>query len=91
MKKVEIYLRSVLINKKDHLMLFDSNRNGAINDLVTVAPAGSKVIWKRDHCSGIKKILRIYSKKGQGKIFRTEPRKCWFINAFYLELSDKKH
>ena len=89
MKKVKIYLRSILVDKKVRLMLFDSNRNGAINDLVTVVPAGSKIIWKRDRCNGIKKILRIYSKKGQGNIFRTEPRKCWFFNAFYLKLSNE--
>ena len=89
MKKVKIYLRSILIDKKDQLMLFDSNRNGAINDLVTVVPAGSKIVWKRDRCNGIKKILRIYSKNGQGNIFRTEPRKHWLCKAFYLKLSNE--
>lgn len=87
MKKVKIYLRSLLANEKSQLMLFDSNRNGAINDLVTVVPAGSTIVWKRDRCSGIKKILRIYSKTGKGNVFRSEPRKYWFFNIFYLKLS----
>ncbi len=87
MKKVKIYLRSILVDKKSQLMLFDSNRNGAVNDLVTIAPAGSTIVWKRDRCSGIKKILRIYSKTGKGNVFRTEPRKCRFFNRYYLKLS----
>jgi hypothetical protein len=86
MKNVRIYLRSLSSNEKGRLMLFDSNRNGAINDLVTIAPAGSTVIWKRDRCSGIKRILRIYSKTGKGNLFRAEPRKFWFFNIFSLRL-----
>ena len=87
MKRVRIYLRSIKANERDQLMLFDSNRNAAINDLVTVAPAGSIVIWKHDRCSGIKKILKIYSKTGKGNVFRTEPKKHWLFNVFCLKLS----
>lgn len=87
MKNVHIYLRSVKINEKDQLMLFDSNRNGAVNDLVTVVPAGSTITWKRDRCSGIKKILRIYSKTGTRNVFRTDPKKFWCFNIFCLKLT----
>ncbi len=86
MKNVRIYLRSILVNKKNQLMLFDSNRNGAVNNLVTVVPAGSTVIWKPDRCSGIKKILRIYSKTGKGNVFRKEPGRFWFTNTFCLKV-----
>lgn len=87
MKKVKIYLRTILVNNETQLMLFDSNRNGAVNDLVTEAPAGSTLIWKTDNCSGIEKILRVYSKTGKGNVFHTEPKKCRFSKGFYLNLS----
>ncbi len=86
MKNTRIYLRSISVNEKNQLMLFDSNRNGAIDDLVTKANAGSTVRWKLDRCSGIKRILKIHSKSGKGNIFRTEPKRWWFFNIFYLAL-----
>ncbi len=86
MKNTRIYLRSISSNEKNRLMLFDSNRNGAINDLVTVAPAGSTICWILDRCSGIKRILRIYSKTGKGNLFRAEPKRFWFFNIFTLRL-----
>jgi hypothetical protein len=86
MKKVRIYLRAILVDDKNQLMLFDSNRNGAVNDLVTVVPAGSTITWKPDRCSGIKKILRIWSKTGKGNIFGKEPGRFWFFNIFFLKL-----
>jgi hypothetical protein len=87
--KIQIYLRAIFSGEKDNLMLFDSNRNGAINDLVTIAPAGSKVIWRLDRRSGIKKIIRIYSKVKNGNIFQAEPRKIWIFNIFVLRLPPK--
>jgi hypothetical protein len=75
------------MNEKSQLMLFDSNRNGAINDLVTLVPAGSTIVWKSDRCSGIKRILRIYSKTGKGNIFRKEPGRFLFFNRFSLKIS----
>ncbi len=86
MKNVKIYLRAIASNGKNELMLFDSNRNGAINDLVTTAYAGTTVIWKPDQRSGIKRILRVYSKSMQGNIFRTEPKRRWLCNTFYLNI-----
>ncbi len=86
MKKVRIYLRSIRDDEKNRLMLFDSNRNGAVDDLVTIVPAGSTITWKRDICSGVKKIIRIYSKTGKGNIFRTEPRRFLCFNIFYLRV-----
>ena len=67
-------------------MLFDSNRNGAVNNLVTEVPAGSTVIWRRDRCSGIQKILRVYPKKDKGSIFVTEARKRLFLNVYVLRI-----
>ncbi|RPJ73388.1 MAG: hypothetical protein EHM20_12315 [Alphaproteobacteria bacterium] len=87
MKNVTIYLRSISSPEKIKLMLFDSNRNGAINDLVTIAAPGSTIVWKRDRSSGIRRILRIYSKTRKGNIFRNEPTRFWFSNIFTLKLS----
>jgi hypothetical protein len=87
MKYIKILLRAISSDGKNQLMLFDSNRNGAINDLVTIAQAGSTIIWKRDRCSGIKKVLKIHSKSGQASIFRSEPVRFWIFNIFTLKLS----
>jgi hypothetical protein len=89
MNTIKIYLRSIVSEKANRLMLFDSNRNGAINELVTLAKPGSSIIWKTDRQSGIKKISRIYSKTGKGNIFHAEPRKIWFFNMFSIRLSLK--
>jgi len=78
MKSVKIYLRAVVVKEKNELMMFDSNRSGAIDDLVTIAHPGQKVIWTRDSCSGISKILGIQPKSKPGNIFRNGPVKCWF-------------
>ena len=67
-------------------MLFDTNRNGAINDLVTTVPAGSKIVWRRDRRSGIKRLLSVYPKSKDSKIFRNEPRRCWFFNIFWMKV-----
>ena len=75
MKKVKIYLRSITQDRESRLSLFDTNGSGGIDDLVTIVSAGGLVIWKPDCLSGIKKITRIYSKKGDGTIFGNEPKK----------------
>lgn len=78
MKRVKIYLRSVLQEKEEKLSLFDSNGDGGINELVTIVSAGDLVIWKPDCRNGIKEITRIYSKTGEGNIFHCEPKKSLF-------------
>ena len=78
MNRVKIYLRSIAQNREQKLSLFDSNGDGGINELVTIVHAGDLVIWKPDCRNGIKAITRIYSKKGEGNIFRSEPKKGLF-------------
>jgi hypothetical protein len=85
---VKIYLRSIVKDKEDHLALFDTNRNGDIDKLITVVPKGAKVIWELDHCSGIKSITKIYSKKGKRNIFKSDPKKQLLCKRFELQLSD---
>jgi hypothetical protein len=87
MKNVKIYLRSISSPENKQLMLFDSNRSGAIENLVTLAAPGALLTWKLDRCSGIKKIIRIYSKTGKGNIFRNEPKRLLFLEVFTLRLS----
>jgi hypothetical protein len=96
MKKVKIYLRSVESRPveispgsqkgKNCLALYDSNRNGAIDDLLTDVQPGSVVIWQLDRCSGIRNITRVYA-ENKSNIFRTEPRKRWICNGFKLNVS----
>jgi hypothetical protein len=85
--KVKIYLRSVIQNGEKRLALFDTNRNGDINNLTTDVYAGDMVIWKLDCFSGIKSITKIYSKKGERNVFKTDPRKLLFCKAFKLQLA----
>jgi hypothetical protein len=84
MRKVKIYLRSIEQKGEKRLALFDSNRNGDINDLVTEVEPGAKIVWTKDCCSGIKSISKIFSKKGDGTIFKMEPRKRFFCSGFTL-------
>jgi hypothetical protein len=86
--KVKIYLRSVVQNGEKRLALFDSNRNGDINNLTTDVFAGDMVIWKPDCFSGIKSITKIYSKKGERNVFKTDPVKRWLCKGFKLKLSE---
>jgi hypothetical protein len=85
--KVNIYLRSVVQNGKNCLALFDTNRNGDINNLTTEAYAGDLVIWKPDCGSGIKSITKIYSKTGERNVFKSDPIKPWLCKGFKLQLS----
>lgn len=97
MKIVRIYLRSLSIPKDlekfgkqskpdvtEKLMLYDSNRNGAINDLVTIVPSGALIVWKRDRCSGIRKITRIEAKEGKGAEFWVKLRRRFFCEGFIM-------
>ena len=86
--KVNIYLRSVVQNGENCLALFDTNRNGDINNLTTVVPRGALVIWKKDCCSGIKSITKIYSKKGERNVFKSDPVKRWLCKGFKLQVPD---
>jgi hypothetical protein len=83
---VKIYLRSIVKDGENHLAMFDSNRNGAIDDLTTDVPAGATIIWKLDCCSGIKSITRIYSKEEKHTVFISEPRKRLLCKGFKLRL-----
>lgn len=87
---VKIYLRSILKDKKNCLALFDTNRNGDINNLETVVPSGSKVIWELDYLSGIKIITKIWSKEKNSQIFKSDPRKGWLNKGFEIQLPEFK-
>jgi hypothetical protein len=83
---VKIYLRSIVKDKKNYLVLFDSNRNGAINDLITDVQEGATIIWKLDSRSGIKSITRIYSKAEEHPVFKSDPRKRLLCKGFKFKL-----
>lgn len=85
---VKIYLRSIVKDGENSLALFDSNRNGDINNLTTDVYAGDMVIWKLDCFSGIKSITKIYSKKGERNVFKSDPIKRWLCKGFKLQLSE---
>ncbi len=87
MTTVYIYLRSVKADGKEALALFDSNRGGAVNNLITEVPAGAKIIWRPDFCSGIKTIVSIKSKSGKGNVFNTEPKKKLLCRGLVLQLT----
>jgi len=89
MKTVKIYLRSIVKDGEKRLAMFDSNRQGDINDLRTDVPFGAKVIWKLDRCSGIKRITRIYSKETDHLVFKSEPGKRLLCKGFELQLGEK--
>jgi hypothetical protein len=69
MSKIKIFLRSVNCKDKKALALFDSERNGCLDDLVTTAKPGDLIIWKLDKRSGLKGIEAIYPKEKGGTIF----------------------
>jgi hypothetical protein len=87
MTTVYIYLRTVKADGREALALFDSNRCGAINNLVTEVPAGAKIVWRPDFCSGIKTIISIRSKSGKGNIFAAEPKKKLLCRGLVLQLA----
>jgi hypothetical protein len=83
---VKIYLRAIVKDEENCLALFDSNRNGDINNLETGVERGATIIWKLDCCSGIKSITRIYSKEKEHPIFKSDPRKRLLCKGFKLRL-----
>lgn len=83
---VKICLRAIVKDGKNSLALFDSNRNGDINDLTTVVQIDDTIIWKLDCCSGIKNITRIYSKDKEHPIFKSDPKKRLLCKGFKLQL-----
>jgi hypothetical protein len=85
---VKIYLRSILKNGKDSLAMFDSNRQGDINNLITEVRAGDTIIWKPDCCSGIKSITGIYSKEDKHSVFKSNPEKRFLCKGFKLRLEE---
>ncbi len=88
MKTVTIYLRSIKQNGEKHLAMFDSERNGDIDNLITEVPRGASVIWKLDCCSGIKRITKIYSKTGERNVFKVNPEKRLLCKGFKLQISE---
>ncbi|MBN1414755.1 MAG: hypothetical protein JW973_06620 [Bacteroidales bacterium] len=87
MKTVSIYLRSIEDKGKTRLALFDSNRSGGIDDLITEVPPGAAVVWKPDFLSGIRSITKIYSKTGERNVFTRDPGKRLFCKGLVLQLS----
>jgi hypothetical protein len=85
---VKIYLRSIVKHEQEHLAMFDTNRDGDIDNLTTKAHAGDKVIWKLDCCSGIKSITKIYSKNGKRNVFESDPKKQLLCKGFTVQLSE---
>jgi hypothetical protein len=84
---VKIYLRAIVTKQGNNsLALFDSNRKGDINDLITDVNPGDKVIWKLDRCSGIRSITRIYSKEMKHPIFTSNPEKRGLCKVFELQV-----
>lgn len=86
MSIVHIYLRSIEQGDRLRLAMFDSNRNGAVDDLITVVHPGDTVIWKPDFKSGIKAIKRIAAKADKSNIFGREPVKKLFCRHFVLHI-----
>jgi hypothetical protein len=89
---VNIYLRAIVKDKKNCLALFDSNRHGDIDNLVTDVNKGDTIVWESDSCSGIKSITRIYSKEDKHPIFKKEPKKRVLCKGFELQVpEDAEH
>jgi hypothetical protein len=86
---VKIYLRSIVNDRKNSLAMFDTNRDGAIDNLTTKVIQGTKkVIWKLDCCSGIKSITKIWSKNKEHKVFKSEPTKLLLCKGFQVQISE---
>ena len=86
-EKVTIYLRSIVINNEKHLSMFDTNGHLVIDSLTTYVRTGGTVFWELEKASGIKKIERIYGRKGK-LIFREDAKKVLFGQRFKLEVPD---
>ena len=85
---VNIYLRAIRKNEKNCLALFDSNRHGDIDNLVTDVNTGDTIVWELDSLSGIKSITRIYSKEDKHPIFKEDPKKRELSKGLELKVPD---
>jgi len=85
---VTIYLRAIVIKKKDHLVLFDSNRNCDIDNLITDVKKDDTIDWELDCNSGIKSISSIYSKEDKHPVFKKNPKKKESGKGFELNLEN---
>ncbi len=83
---VKVYLRAIKQGDANCLALFDSKRQGDINNLITDANVGDTVIWKPDCCSGIKSITKIYSKEDKHPVFKSHPKKRMLCAGFKLPI-----
>ena len=83
---VKIYLRAIKKDNANHLALFDSNRCGDIDDLITDAYPGDTIIWKLDCCSGIKSITRIYPKEKEPGAFEVNAKPQMFCKGFKFQI-----
>jgi hypothetical protein len=88
MKTVNIYMRSVKQDGMNHLAMFDSKGNGAIDTLETFVDAGDDVVWQLDCMSGIKSITKISPELKNSKIFITGVKKRLFCKGFRLHVSE---
>ncbi len=88
MKRVKIYLRSIIDQDNEKkLALFDSERNGGINNLTTTVEAGGTVIWKPDSKSGLKDVARIIAKGNkEGLIFKSKPSRRFLCKGIKLKI-----
>jgi hypothetical protein len=86
MKTVKIYLRAIEQNKKKRLSLYDSEGNGGIDELVTEVVRGGTVYWVPDCNSNIKKIVRIFPKEKNWKLFDAKPTNLKFGNGIKLRI-----
>jgi hypothetical protein len=66
---VKVYLRSVIKDKRECLAMFDSNGHGDINNLETEVCAGESIFWQLDDKPRIKKIVKIWPRDKNSKIF----------------------
>jgi len=88
--KVKIYLKAIEEDGEMHLKMYDSNKpeDKVIDELETLVPPGSTVIWKRTLSSGIKRIDKIGSKSGDGNIFKGDAQPIPNTKRFKLEIPE---
>jgi hypothetical protein len=86
--KVKIYLRYIKHDGKPSLALYDSEGNGGIDHLKTVAKQGSTVYWLLDCKSNIKDVLDVYAKDKEAgwELIRNEPKKNVICRGFKVHI-----
>ena len=82
MKQVKIYLRSIEQDGQQRLSLFDTNRDGGFDDLVTEVEGGTTIIWALDKDSGISAVNSVESKNPKGDFIDFNPKKRIFCKGF---------